>query len=336
MPIRRRREFAAALATACLIAAATAHAGPTPVQKCQATKNKTAGQYAACRQNAEAKLTTSGDAVKYAAALTKCGTKFATAWLKAIAKAAKVNASCLDDPLTATDFQTVLNQSTDNIATALAGTGLSNCTTDLATCNGSLGTCTTNLETCQAIPPGQRLQTGQTTCYSAAGGAVARPGTGQDGELQKGLVRAYTDNGDGTITDTRTGLVWEKLADDGSLHDKDTTYTWADAFAVKVAGLNAGGGFAGHTDWRLPNVSELQSLLNYGAASPAVSPVFNTACAGGCTVTTCSCTQSSRYWTSTAYQAVPTFAWLVDFSDGDSFQDFKPTGLYVRGVRDGS
>ena len=62
------------------------------------------------------------------------------------------------------------------------------------------------------------------------------------------------DNGDGTITDTKTGLMWEKLSDDGSIHDKDTAYTWANAFAVKVATLNGGGGFAGHTDWRVPNV----------------------------------------------------------------------------------
>jgi hypothetical protein len=43
------------------------------------------------------------------------------------------------------------------------------------------------------------------------------------------LTRAYVDNGDGTITDSKTGLMWEKLSDDGSIHDWDATYTWADA-----------------------------------------------------------------------------------------------------------
>ena len=66
------------------------------------------------------------------------------------------------------------------------------------------------------IVPAQPLKTGQTTAY----------GTGSDGDLQKGASRSFTDNGDGTITDNTTGLMWEKKSDDGSIHDKDNTYTW--------------------------------------------------------------------------------------------------------------
>ena len=36
----------------------------------------------------------------------------------------------------------------------------------------------------------------------------------------------FVDNGDGTITDTKTGLQWEKKSDDGTIHDQDDTYTW--------------------------------------------------------------------------------------------------------------
>ena len=190
--------------------------------------------------------------------------------------------------------------------------------------------------TCQAAPPGQRLKTGQTICYDATGAVIACAGTGQDGELQKGLARAYTDNGDGTITDTKTGLMWEKLSDDGSLHDKDNYYTWDNAFAVKVAGLNGGGGFAGHADWRVPNVNELQSLVSYGAVNPAVSPAFNTACAASCTVTTCSCTQSSYYWLATTSQDNPSYAWIVDFDTGFVYAYPKTANDYVRGVRGGA
>src|SRR5262249_8529536 len=152
-------------------------------------------------------------------------------------------------------IQQYLETATTDVATALAGGTLPDCPSDLATCQtdltttqGELTTCQGDLATCQATPQGQPLQTGQTTCYDTAGTVIACAGTGQDGELQKGLARAYVDNGDGTITDTKTGLMWEKLSDDGSIHDWDTTYTWADAFTVKVAALNSGM-FAGYTDW---------------------------------------------------------------------------------------
>lgn len=77
--------------------------------------------------------------------------------------------------------------------------------------------------------------TGQTTVHRA----------GDDGDIQAGATLSYTDNGDGTITGNNTGLQWEKKSDDGSIHDKDTLYTWENAFAVHVAGLNTAPCFAG-------------------------------------------------------------------------------------------
>src|SRR5207247_60676 len=109
---------------------------------------------------------------------------------------------------------------------------------------------------------------------------------------------SYTDNGDGTITDNNTGLVWEKLSADGSVHDMSNTYTWDQTFSGHVATLNSTS-FGGHNDWRLPNVKELASIVNYedfpgcpgtGAACLSVSPAFNNNCTSGCTVLTCSCT----------------------------------------------
>jgi hypothetical protein len=107
----------------------------------------------------------------------------------------------------------------------------------------------------------------------------AVPSDGADNRLsyrrrrghQAGATLDYTDNGDGTITDNDTGLQWEKKSDDGTIHDKDNTYTWEDAFAVHVATLNAEE-FAGHTDWRLPNVGdaehrELRELQTGGISS---------------------------------------------------------------------
>lgn len=184
----------------------------------------------------------------------------------------------------------------------------------------------------------QPLRTGQTQCDQGAGTLGACPGTsaGQDASALKGATRSYTDNGDGTITDNKTGLMWEKLSDDGTIHDKDTTYTWYTAFTTKIATLNGGGGFAGWTDWRLPNVNELQGLVDYGRVNPSIDPAFNTSCAATCTVLTCSCTRSNYYWPSTTYQSGPTVAWGVHFDVGLSLTSNKSNGGYVRAVRAGS
>ena len=186
------------------------------------------------------------------------------------------------------------------------------------------GVCTANVcaaHHCQAFPA-----TGQTTSFHA----------GDDGAMQAGAPLSYTDNGDGTITDENTGLMWEKKSADGSIHDMDTSYTWNDAFDVHVAGLNSMN-FAGHNDWRLPNERELVSIVNYENKFPvpAVSPAFNTNCTAGCTVQTCSCTPFSYpYWSSTSYTTTPAFAWIVFFSNGAAGFGFN-TG-FVRAARGGS
>ena len=59
--------------------------------------------------------------------------------------------------------------------------------------------------------------TGQTACWDSTGAPISCTGTGHDGDTQTGAPFSFTDNGDGTITDNRTGLMWEKLSDDGSM-----------------------------------------------------------------------------------------------------------------------
>lgn len=112
---------------------------------------------------------------------------------------------------------------------------------------------------------------------TAGTGAIDLPRTGwdtsfaagDDGDLQNGVEwpePRFTDNGDGTVIDRLTGLVWARepiIAADGF------GYTWDDAFTV-IAGLNTDGSLAGHDDWRMPNVRELRSLTDYTRTEPAL------------------------------------------------------------------
>ncbi len=175
--------------------------------------------------------------------------------------------------------------------------------------------------------------TGQTTCWDTAGNVVPCTGTGQDGDTQAGSL-AYTDNGDGTIGDLNTHLMWEKLSHDGSIHDTDNEYTWMDALKTKLATLNEAS-FAGYSDWRLPNIKELESILNLQNYSPATSTIFNTGCSGGCTLTGCSCTESYGYWSSTTFGSSPGDAWFVNFGNGNVSHNRKTYYFYARAVRGG-
>jgi len=186
-------------------------------------------------------------------------------------------------------------------------------------------------------PACRRLtSTGQTGCWDQAGAAIPCAGSGQDGEVQAGAALAYTDNGDGTITDLATGLMWEKKGDDGGIHDRDQRWNWQGGFDQFVAQLNADG-FAGYDDWRVPNVKELQSIVNYGVASPSVDPAFHHDCAPGCAVTACSCTLLEFYWTSTSHVLGAGLARLVNFEVGSVVIGAKVQGLFpVRAVRGGT
>ena len=183
-----------------------------------------------------------------------------------------------------------------------------------------------------ALTKGRPLKTGQTTTYGAAGDTTA------------GLSRMYNDLGNGVIKDQRTGLFWEKKPDDGSIHDRDNTYTWSTgnnsfngtAATVFLATLNTAPCFAGYCDWRLPTLNELETIRDLGNVFPAVPAVFNTSCTAGCTVTTCSCTRSSYYWSSSTYQGSPSYAWGVYFGDGYVTYGGKSIDGFVRAVRSGS
>lgn len=166
------------------------------------------------------------------------------------------------------------------------------------------------------------LKTNQTICYDATGAVISCAGTGQDGEFQKGVARSYTDNGDGTITDNSTGLVWQKCSDglSGTTCTTGTiaTATWTNALAycnANTAGLPG-------TGWRLPNVYELYSLVDFGKAS---APYIN--------LTYFPATQGSSYWPSTTFPSLKSYAIVVNFNGGYTSYSGKTNSFYVRCVR---
>ena len=108
-------------------------------------------------------------------------------------------------------------------------------------------------------------------------------------------VNDFHDNGDGSITDAATGLTWPKA-------DSGTGMNWRDALAW-VQKKN-GEKYLGHTDWRLPNAKELQSIVDYTRApsethSAAISPLFE--------VTKLSDGEYPFFWTSTTHLEGPPF-----------------------------
>ena len=299
------------LAIVLLVLPVSGYAALSPTQLCESSMENASAKFAQCRLKTEVIFTKKGDITKYNAALGKCATNLQTSFAKAVSK---YGLACpATEPASA--FQSYLTSCADATASAASG-----------------GTF--------PLPGGAaRLPaTGQITCYDADGFSVACAGTGHDGEIRAGATLAYTDNGDGTITDQNTGLTWEKLTDDGSIHDWENTYSWEDAFQGKIAVLNSAGGFAGHTDWRVPNIRELQSLLHYGNAFPtaAIAPIFRTNCIPGCDGISCACTSNTVYYlTSTTDRNIPDAFWAVEFGYGVPTSLLKYDGAYLRAVRGG-
>jgi hypothetical protein len=158
-------------------------------------------------------------------------------------------------------------------------------------------------------------------------GQIESYATGDDGYWKKGVAwpfPRFTDNEDGTVTDNLTKLVWLQ---DASCFGKKI---WAGAL-IDCNGLADGecglsdGSVAG--DWRLPNVKELLSLIDYGEynkALPSEHPFTDV--------------KSNVYWSSTTYAREANFAWSVDMGTGYASYGVAKAGVsyFVWPVRGGN
>ncbi len=184
-------------------------------------------------------------------------------------------------------------------------------------------------------------QTGQALCYDAVGTVITCAGTGQDGAIQAGVPwpnPRFTDKGDQTVLDNLTGLIWAK---DGNLMKTrdsgfdidygagDGKVTWQHALDY-IKKLNQEN-YLGHNDWRLPNVSELESLGHAGQSNNAIwlnSQGYSNV-------------QGGSYWSSTYYLSGASLsAWNVSMYGGDMYSsdahaDSKYADRYVWPVRSG-
>ena len=174
------------------------------------------------------------------------------------------------------------------------------------------------------IKPGVRvLATGQKTCWDAEGNEVAPAGSGCDGEYRMGLPfpePRYTNNGDGTVTDNRTGLIWLEDA------NRFGEVPWENA--LKLANeLRAGtGGLADDSvpgDWRLPNINELQSLMDlsstHGPALPDNAPFKNL--------------HASNYWSSSTVSSAPALGWYTALAVAPPVFDLKMNAMRMWPVK---
>lgn len=134
----------------------------------------------------------------------------------------------------------------------------------------------------------------------------------------------FQDNADGTVTDLANGLIWRRCEEGrfgencgrGASH----LFTWREALLRAQAST-----FAGYDDWRVPNLKELQSLVELRCAAPAIN------------VTHFPNTSRADFWSSSPSAYAPgRYGWFVDFASGDYDDDSREFHLSLRLVRGGS
>ena len=169
---------------------------------------------------------------------------------------------------------------------------------------------------CPPDGPAPVPKTGQTTSYA----------TGDDGDLERGVEKPplkdrFTDNGDGTVTDNLTGLIWLKNADCFGSRTWHEALSDSNGLSSGECGLTDGSNVG---DWRLPNRFELESLLDLNNWMPAI--VFPSPF---------QLVQWYPYWTSTN-RAGTDYSWCINLDSGEIDATPRSHYWYVWPVRCGN
>lgn len=162
---------------------------------------------------------------------------------------------------------------------------------------------------------------------------MSRPMTSQTDVALSTLADRFLDNNDGTITDHKTRLVWQRCSlgqrwSGNSCTGAAKALKWDDAYKEATAG---------GASWRLPTKDELKELVHCGGST--LTPLQdNTTCPQSISRTAIAETifpetQPGKYWTSSPVAAGSRNTWLVNFRDGATEYDFKHNALFVRLVR---
>jgi len=168
------------------------------------------------------------------------------------------------------------------------------------------------------------IRTGQQNCWDQHGASLTDcAGTGQDGELRAGVpwpAQRFTDNGDGTVTDNLTKLVWLKNANPFGFRTWDQALKDCQHLASGSYGLTDGSK-AG--DWHLPNIREIESLVDYNRFGPSLPEghLFQDTI------------RPSSYWTSTSVAYAPTQAMFIILGVGPAIFESKEHSFFVWPVR---
>jgi len=189
----------------------------------------------------------------------------------------------------------------------------------LTSCPGSAGTIGFGTGEYKPLP-----DTGQKTCYDDSGNTISCTATGQDGEYEGtqkcfSKITDYNGTGQNVTIDNNTKLMWMSKAADvnhDNVIDSNDVLDWqlAKNYCNNLT-------YAGFSDWRLPAIFELKTIVDFGENGTFVDPAYFSL--------------EHAYWSKTTALAWSGARWGIDLENGRNFHDDNSTPVSVLCVRGG-